>query len=149
MPGGAGYNHALVIEGGLTVQSGCSVQSVNNAVENGWKGIYITGEATLEGANIYHALRGITVMNTAQVAVSNCSFIDNYIGIHVYGSRPRIDTCQFTNNQWYGIKEDQGGRPIIVNCGFFGNEVAYYQDGVSEITMDDLNQIPGNSGNHE
>ncbi|MCL6591421.1 MAG: PKD domain-containing protein [Firmicutes bacterium] len=146
MPG-AGYNHALIIQGGLTAQSGCSFQSANNAVENGWKGIYITGEATLEGANIYHALRGITVMNAARVTASNCGFIDNYIGIHVYGSRPRIDTCQFANNQWYGIKEDQGGRPIVVNCGFTGNEVGYYQDGVSEISMDDLNRIPGNIGN--
>ena len=148
IPGDTGYNHALIVHGSLTVQTGTSFISVNGTVENGWKGIYITGEAALDGANINHAIRGITVMDTANVTVSNCSFMDNYIGIHVYGSHPRIDHCQFTNNQWYGIKEDQGGRPMVLDCGFTGNEVDYYQDEVSEITIDDLNKIPGNSGNY-
>jgi parallel beta-helix repeat protein len=147
IPGETGYNHALIIQGSLTVQSGTSFKSVNGTVENGWKGIDITGQATLDGANIYHALRGITVMNTANVTASNCGFMDNYIGIHVYGSKPRIDHCQFINNQWYGIKEDLNGRPVVTYCGFTGNEVNYYQDQVSEITIDDLNRIPGNGGN--
>lgn len=147
IPGDTGYNHALIIQGSLTVQSDTSFKSVNGTVDNGWKGIYITGQATLDGANIYHALRGITVMDTANVTINNCSFTDNYIGIHVYGSKPQIDHCQFTNNQWYGIKEDQGGRPVVTHCMFTGNEVNYYQDQVSEITLDDLNRIPGNGGN--
>ena len=149
IPGDTGYNHALIIQGSLTVQTGASFESVNGTVDNGWKGIYITGEATFNGASIYHALRGITVMNTAKVTVNNCRFTDNYIGIHVYGSKPVFDHCQFTNNQWYGIKEDLGGRPVVTQCGFTGNEVDYYQDQVSAITLDDLNQIPGNGGNHD
>jgi parallel beta-helix repeat protein len=149
IPGETGYNHVLIIEGSLTVQTGATFKSITGTVENGWKGIYITGQATLDGVNIYHALRGITVMNTANVMVNNCSFTDNYIGIHVYGSKPRIDHCQFTNNQWYGIKEDRGGWPVVTHCGFTGNEVNYYQDQVSEITIDDLNRIPGNGGNHD
>jgi hypothetical protein len=144
----SGYNYALIIQGSLTVQSGASFDSVNGTVANGWKGIMVTGQATLDGATISHATRGITNMNAASVSVGNSSLIDNDIGIHAFGSNLQINNCQFINNQWYGIKEDQGGRPVVTNCGFTGNEVDYYQDQVSEITMDDLNLIPGNSGNH-
>ena len=143
-----GYNNALIIQGSLLVLNGASLDSVSGTVESGWKGIIVTGRADLNGTTISHALRGISIGSIANVTVTNCSLIDNYVGIHVYGSNPLITNTQFTNNQWYGIKEDQGGKPLVTNCGFSDNEVDYYQDQVSEITIDDLNQIPGNSGNH-
>jgi hypothetical protein len=143
-----GYNNALIIQGTLNVQNGVSIDSGNYNLQSNWKGIIVTGQAELQGATITHALRGLLIGNTAYVTVTDCNFIDNYVGIHVYGTNPVITGTQFTDNQWYGIKEDQGGKPVVTNCGFSENEVDYYQDKVTEITIDELNQIPGNSGNH-
>jgi parallel beta-helix repeat protein len=160
--GDTGYFNGLVINGSLEVRAGAVFDAVNRDTGeglianfgngsggDGWNGIRIGGNAIINGATFRHAFRALFVHGTGNVTVNECIFEDNYVGIHVYGSKPQINQCQFTNNQWYGIKEDQGGRPVVTLCGFSGNEVDYYQEQAAAITIGQLNQIPGNGGNHD
>jgi hypothetical protein len=52
----------------------------------------------------------------------------------------------FKNNV-YGIKEDESGRPVVKGCRFSGNGVDYYHLELTEISMEQLNGMPGNEGN--
>lgn len=159
--GDTGFFNGLIVKGNLEAQPGVVFDAVNRDTgeglitgfgdgsgNDGWKGIIIEGNAGLNGVTFRHAFRALTVYASGKAKVDNCIFEDNYVAIHVYESQPLINNCQFINNQWYGIKEDRGCRPVVTNCGFSGNEMDYYQDGAAEISMDELNQIPGNRGNH-
>jgi hypothetical protein len=154
-PGVEGYDIALIIHGTLTVGNNVSFDSKDGTLQKGvisnrWKGIRIEeGQASLDGAIIKHAERAIAIKTSNSVAITNCTLDENYVGLHVYQSSPTVSNSHLANNQWYGIKEDQGGRPIVTGCGFRGNEVDYYQDQVTEIDIEALNQISGNSGNYQ
>lgn len=146
-----GYNHKLTVKGTLLAEAGNSpttFRSVNQNVANGWRGIYITGLAVLENTVIQDAMRGLAIMDSANVIVANCTFQGNYAGIHVYGAAPLVRDCTFMDNVWYGIKEDENGRPTVIGCGFSNNYIDYYDDDLTKITMKQLNAITGNSGNH-
>lgn len=160
--GDTNYFNGLIIKGSLEVQTGAVFDAINRETgeglivnfgdgsgDDGWKGIIIEGTALLDGATFRHAFRALAIKDAAQATISNCIFEENYVGIHVYGSHPVIDNTQFINHLWYGIKEDQGGRPVVTNCGFSGNEMDYYLDRAAEITINELNRLPGNSGNHD
>jgi hypothetical protein len=153
-PGIDGYDIALIVYGTLTVGNNASFDSKDGVLQNGvvsnrWKGIRIEGgQASLDGAIIKHAYRGISVKTGNTVNLTHCTLAENLVGIHVYQSSPTIQNCHFTQNQWYGIKEDLNAHPAVTGCGFGGNEVDYYRDRVTEITIEDLNQISGNTGNY-
>ncbi|HEX3046588.1 MAG TPA: PKD domain-containing protein [Bacillota bacterium] len=160
--GDTNYFNGLIIKGQLEVQPGVVFDAVNRDTgeglitdfgdgsgDDGWKGITIEGNASFNGVTFRHAFRALAVFSTANVTVTDCTFRDNYVAVHVYGSAPQVYSSQFINNLWYGIKEDLSGRPVVIDCGFSGNEVDYYQDQVTEITIDQLNRIPGNRGNHD
>ncbi len=140
---------ALNVEGTLTIQGGTQNVTFSSAIgtPDCWKGIYIKGQGNLEGVIIQHAIRGITIVDGANVSVSNCILQNNKVGIHVYGVKPMISNTSFLNNIWYGIKEDSGGRPNVINCLFSGNGMDYYMEDLCGITMENLNEVEGNYGN--
>ena len=131
-----------IADSGRTVSFGSS-----NGQVNSWKGIYLEGQATLEGVIIRDAERGLTVVNGSTASMSNCIFQNNQAGLHVYWTSPTVWNCSFLDNSVYGIKEDEGGRPVVKDCTFSGNGMDYYSEKDTDLTIDEVNQIPGNSGN--
>ncbi len=154
-PEGSGYNHQILIQGelvaGITDGSSNEVVSISmvEAGTGNWQGIHVEGTANLTNVVIEDALRAITVVNQAELKLIDSTVSDNVIGVHVYGTRPTIERTLFKNNSRYGIKEDQGGRPIVINCIFDDNWIDYYHQKLSRITMDELNNLEGNSGNRQ
>lgn len=144
-----GFFHAIIIEGNLIADGGSEGIIFVSALgePSGWRGIYIEGEAVCSNVAVYHAERGVSVMDNALVEIVNCTFEDNFTGIHVYNSQPVIRSTLFTHNLWYAIKEDAGGRPVVINCTFSGNRRDYYHRVFTSITIDQLNEIDGNAGN--
>jgi parallel beta-helix repeat protein len=143
--------YALTISGNLTIQGADQKIVFKSAAGqvNAWQGIHITGNAVLDGITVQEAVRGISVTNGATVSLSNCIFQNNQAGLHVYNSQLTVTNCSFLNNSLYGIKEDEGGRPVVVDCVFTGNGINYYHDILTDISIDELNQLDGNSGNRQ
>lgn len=147
--GGANNCPALIVKGNIIAEAGAEFSFVDESVEAGWKGIYVEGEAVFEGITVMNAQRGLTIVDDANVLVNNCIFRSNNIGIHVYANKPVITKTLFQDNFWYGIKEDAGGRPKVTDCRFVGNSVDYYSQVLTELTMEQLDEIDGNSGNYK
>lgn len=134
--------NGLIVEGSLNIESGATFTTL----QSGWMGIIVSGSAGVTGANISLAERGMAILANATATINGCTFSRNFIGIHAYASQPVIANCTFWDNV-YGIKEDESGRPAVTGCGFITNEVPYYHETLTRITGEQLNQIPGNSGN--
>lgn len=145
IPGETGYNHALIVRGTLNAGTGTSFTSVTGT-PGGWRGILVEGEAILDGVTIGHAERAVAALDGSNVTLKNCIFENSLAGVHAYGASPLIDSCLFRNNV-YGIKEDEGGRPVVKGCRFTENGVDYYHLELTEISMEQLNGIEGNSEN--
>jgi len=135
----------LDVAGELTAGQGAVFYSVNKTT-TGWKGIYVTGRATLEGVTVVNAERGLVIDGTDFI-INQCVFRENYLGVHVINSRPLIKNSIFENNTWYGVKEDKGGSPILTECIFVGNRRNYYHQTMTSISIDQINGLPENSGN--
>jgi hypothetical protein len=140
-------NSSLIVQGSLKIQGGRF--SAASGATGGWNGIYLEGTANIDQVTIEDAIRGISAVGSASITISNSILKLNQVGLHVYGTRPEVRNCSFQENSLYGIKEDEGGRPLVISCSFFGNGMDYYHETLTEITMDELNQIEGNSGNHK
>lgn len=139
---------ALNIKGSLIIQGateGVIFRSANGA--DRWLGILVEGTATLDRIIVQDALRGLTTVHGATVTVTNCTFQNNQVGLHAYDATPEVRNSSFINNSLYGIKEDEGGRPVVVGCRFSGNSINYYHEVLTEISIEELNQLDGNSGN--
>jgi hypothetical protein len=141
----AGYG--IQVKGSLKITGGGVTFRSTGGQVNDWQGIYLEGEAALNGVTIRDAERGLTVVSGATAALTHCIFQNNQVGLHVYGTTPAVNDCSFLGNTLYGIKEDEGGRPAVKGCTFSGNGMAYYSETDTEITIEELNQFPGNSGN--
>lgn len=139
----------LDIKGTLNItDSGRTVSFASSSGQAGsWKGIYLEGQGALDGVTVKDAERGVTVVGGATVTLKNCTFRNNQAGLHVYGTAPAVSGCRFLENTLYGIKEDEGGRPVVKDCTFSGNGMDYYSEKDTDLTIDEVNQIPGNSGN--
>jgi hypothetical protein len=143
-------NVKFVIEGTLKILGDETDRAVFEANENSlaaWQGIYVTGTADIQYADIKNALRGVSAVNGASVTITNTSFINDRVGLHVYNAHPTVTGCRFERCQWYGVKEDaipQGGpRPEVKGCVFTQNGYDYYHDRLRDIDMDKLNEING------
>jgi PKD repeat protein len=145
VPGETGYDHALIVRGTLNAGAGTKFTSVTGTA-GGWKGILVEGEANLEEGAISYAERGVAALDGAKVSLEGCVFEYNLAGVHAYNCNPEIGSCVFKNNV-YGIKEDESGRPVTKDCRFSGNGVDYYHRELTEISMEQLNGMPGNEGN--
>lgn len=136
------YQNGLIVKGTLNIETGVTFTTV----QIGWMGIIVSGTAEVTGAYINLAERGLAILENAAVTVDGCTFAQNFAGIHAYASHPAIKNCTFRNNI-YGIKEDEGGQPTVTSCVFTSNEIPYYHETLTKITIDQLNQILGNNGN--
>jgi hypothetical protein len=114
-----------------------------------WKGITISGHATIDHINVKNALRGVSVLTGATVTIMNTKFIHNQVGLHIYNDLPVVTGCRFEQCLWYGVKEDaippSGDRPVVRACVFTQNGYDYYHDRLKNITMNKLNEINGNT----
>ncbi len=136
---------SLIVKGALNMQGG--KLSAANGTTDGWNGIYIEGTADISGVTVEGSVRGITIIESAQVTIEGCIFRGNKVGLHVYGCKPTVNNCSFLDNTIYGIKEDEGGRPLVIDCRFTGNGMNYYHETLTDISMEELNGINGNRGN--
>lgn len=139
---------ALLVNGILTADTG-AVFGRAAASTTAWKGIAVTGTATLTGTEVREAQRGLTALPGSTVTVTGCVFKENTTGVHAYGSNPQIGSTAFRDNERYGVKEDAGGRPRLTGCLFGGNLYDYYGETDAVISVGKLNTINGSSGNAE
>jgi hypothetical protein len=148
---GQSADHALIVQGTLTVSGGATgaVFRPASGIAGSWKGIRVEGTATLSQATVLKAKRGLAVLTGASVSVSNSTFQENLVGLHACGGEPQVSNSSFCNNSSYGIKEDDGGHPVVTGCLFSGNGMDYYHQTLTELTMVELNNQEGNSGNHQ
>lgn len=152
----SGYNQGITVESGgiLSVDGGVTFRSATGQTE-GWGAILIKGQTSIgslagESVVIANADRGIAVDQGGSATIANTTFMQNVTGLHVVGSTSvKLDSCTLSNNSLYAIKEDAGGRPVIVNSAFSSNFHNYYQWDGGVIGIDDLNMLNGllNSGN--
>jgi hypothetical protein len=155
-PGQTGYGNALTINGILKAEASESqpiaFTLAGGATLDGWKGITITGQASLDHVAVHEAQRAITTVGTDNVTILNSTISNNYTGVHVCGGHPAISGTIFTSNTLYAIKEENGW-PIVTDCIFTGNGIDYYHDTLTKITLEQLNGLPGRgnggNGDHE
>jgi hypothetical protein len=140
-------NIKIIVDGAL------NTNGTNILFQSGsyWSGIIFENNSSgvINGITVKNALRGISIVDNANVFLSDSIFDSNDIGVHVYGTIPNINGSTFTNNAIYGIKEDGGGIPVVKNCVFNNNGIDYYDEVNTEITIDELNDKPQNSGNRK
>ncbi len=120
-----------------------------------WQGIVIAGSAEISHCEITNAKRGITCANTAlnAVTIGSTTFTNNLAGLHSYNSMPIVGSCMFTDNAWYGIKEDNPlseAHPKVTGTVFNGNGYDYYHSKLKNISITKLNEINGpDAGNRK
>lgn len=153
LPGTGGDQPQLLVKGELVVGNSADTSAppveirLAEAGQGHWEGIYIEGRAELNHVVLEDAIRAITVVNQARVKVLAATISNNLIGLHCYQARPTVEQTVFKNNSRYGIKEDQDGRPLVINCLFTNNGIDYYHQELSRLTIDEINSLAGNSAN--
>ena len=149
------YGSSLYEPGGLTVDTGGTMQSGDNVIfersdtfSSYWTGITLKGTGVFTNLSIREALRGLTVYSGSEPGeISGCDFAGNRIGLHVFKDGLVVDGSTFTDNLYYGIKEDGGASPVVTECDFFGNGYDYYDSNLTVLDIEELNGLDGNSGN--
>lgn len=114
-----------------------------------WSGLFIRKTALVDEIDylvVSNAERGLILENQDTI-INNSSFIDNGIGIHLADSSPKINKCTVNKNKFYGIKEESGSRPVVLDSLFSSNGNDYYHHLFTNISIDRLNSLDGNSGN--
>lgn len=147
IPGDTGYFHGLIVHGSLVVEGDGAAFTSITGEKGGWRGIEVSGRAQLDGVAIRHAERGVAAFDSSVVNIDNTLLEDNKVGVHVYNAKPTIRNTVFQNNLWYGIKEDEAGRPVVTGCRFSENTIDYYHETLTEISIEQLNQLKGNHDN--
>jgi len=144
-------NYGIIkVFGKFTVNGG--VLKGSGFIPGSWKGIIVegSGDCYLKGTAIENAQQGVVVKSGAQVTIEECILKNNLIGLHAHGGMPVIRNSHFINNEWYGIKEDAGGRPQEIRENVFsGNAHNYYHEGLGVISINHLNTLSGSWGNVE
>ncbi|MFP4662158.1 MAG: Ig-like domain-containing protein [Halanaerobiales bacterium] len=152
--GADGYENQLLINGTLGIGEKDNQEQnisfyLDNSISGNWQGILINRNAEIYNLNIQDAFRAVTVTENANLLVNNSIFSNNMIGVHVLGVSPEIKNSQFINNHLYGVKEDAGGCPLMIENYFKNNGMNYYHHQLARYTMDELNNLDGNSGNYQ
>ena len=151
-----GYGSIRVESGGSFETFGTSAGDIRFGMGPGettgpgsWRGIEVFGAATLSGVTIQDAQRGISVREGGSVLLETTLLNGNEAGLHIYRGEATVNACDNTNNELYGIKEDELGayEPVITNTRFSGNGYDYYEDDYGLLSMEKLNEKTGNSGN--
>jgi hypothetical protein len=140
---------------GLLVDSGGTLNISDNVLlhpfsgqTGGWGTILVSGTATVGQADITGADRGLTANDGSVVSLTNTSLHGNAIGLHVLGTSVTTATgLTIVNNSVYGVKEDNGGRPILVNSTIRSNFRNYYSWDQGLLNIIAVNGLLNNSGN--
>ena len=132
----------LKIEGNLLAED--ASQGIQFASQEGtliWQGIKFQGQGQgrLMGLKISEAERGIAAAGTGELNLSKIVLTNNQIGLHCYSGQITMDNCSFLNNQVYGVKEDHQTSPVLKNCLFQGNGIAYYDETLLHLSSQQLN----------
>jgi hypothetical protein len=114
-----------------------------------WGGVLAEGTLTAKDSTFYKAIQGIALVSSgaANASISGCTFNATNTAIHIVGSIANviIDGCTFNDIVRYAIKEDDKGRPKVINCTFNGE--LYYAWDRAIIDLATLNSLDGNAGN--
>lgn len=117
-----------------------------------WNGIEIYPTATVTGISYLHvseAERGLALFEQ-NVEVQHVTFDRNIVGLHLYQSTATVKDSIFSQNQMFGIKEDIEGNAVVIDSIFRDNRLSpYYDEDITWLSVQQLNQIAGNSGNTE
>jgi len=149
---GAGFGQGITVQGDLQIAGGVTLEP-EAGQSQGWGTILVDGTAeigasgwstvTIEGAD-----RGIAADAGSAVTLVNTTLMKNLTGIQVVGTQDvTITGCNITGNTVYGIKEDSGGRPTVMNTTIKGNFRDYYQWDGGLLTIIQINALGKNSGN--
>jgi hypothetical protein len=141
-----GFDIGLYIDGILNAGAN-SRFFMNTWAQECWDGISLKGNASLDNPTIQNARRGLVVFPQAVLVLAGGSFIENQIGIHIFGSTPVLEGIVFNGNSQYAVKEDAGGNPEVINCIFTGNTFDYYDEEETVMDYSDVNTLTGNYGN--
>ncbi len=112
-----------------------------------WRGITVFGLLSGSGLELREAERALVLRAGGSITLDESVLADNLIAVHLLGGTLALSESALTGNAEYGVKEDEAGIYALVGNAFSGNGVNYYLRGVTQITLDELNALSGNSGN--
>jgi hypothetical protein len=141
--------------GTLVLRPGCVLQPLGwrpeEPVAAGWAGIVVEGTALVEGAIIRGAARAVAALAGSTTALRDALVDGCRTGVHAVGPgvEPVVERTRFSRSTRYGIKEDDGASPIVVDCTFDGNTVDYYDTVLTAVPAGEIDSLePGrNHGN--
>lgn len=143
-----GYEQSLLVDVGATLTHEGNASYLNDDRYGNWKGLIIKGNANLNNLTITGAERAITLDSTAAFSIVNSTFSDNVIGLHLLNAASlSIETSNFKNNMFYGIKEELNMNPTVTNSTFSNNGYDYYDFEKTVIDYLELNELDTNNGN--
>lgn len=127
--------YGIYVEGTLDAPGG-SIFTRAGAPDDFWSGICIksSGTGNINNTNITKALRGVAILYSGSLTLTDSNIEDNVIGIHAYNSNPNITNSVITNNSAYGLKEDGISNPVLTNTQIIGNTLNIY-DSVNTIEL--------------
>lgn len=143
-----GYDQRILIEEGASLIHLGQAQYINSNISGNWEGLVIEGAADLNDLTIIGANRAITIDSNQSFNITNTIIKENVIGLHLINSSGVvIDNSQFTHNEYYGIKEESGENPVVINTVFNNNGFDYYDFRKTVINYEELNHTDSNYGN--
>lgn len=142
--------YKVIVYGRIFIEGTAQSPVVIGANTTTWDGIRLINAepgSAIRYAEIYLATSGL-VISESDLAIENCLFKGNRIGLHILKSAPAVNNCIFEENLIYGVKEDDNATPTVSNCKFINNLVVdYYEDKSGIIDMKKLNGFGDNTGN--
>ena len=143
-------DYQFIVYGRILSEGTAQQPVIIGAETTTWGGIRLISAdpgSTLQYTQIYAAIAGLVVAES-DLTVEECLFAHNRIGIHVLNSAPLLKRCILQENLIYGVKEDNGAAPTIVDCRFIKNlTIDYYEDQLGIIGVEQLNELGRNKGN--
>lgn len=143
-------DYKIIVYGRILIEGTIEQPVLFGMETNIWGGIRLINAdmgSTLQHTQIYAATVGL-VAAESNVTVEDCLFAHNRIGFHVLNSVPILKGCIFQENLIYGVKEDDGAAPTVINCSFINNHtIDYYEDQLGIISIDQLNELGHNKQN--
>ena len=132
--------------GTLLVQDGAALGA------GPWGGLRIAGTCAIAGGAsgvlISGAVQAVAVDVSGSATIAGTTFLGNLVGVQSLSPNVNIQSCTFSENTGYAIKEESGGQPKVLNCTFVSNAYAYYQASTGTvIDATGLNGLGSNSGN--
>lgn len=131
------FNNSSISISGLLVSNSNTLFKKGDEHSELWKGLIVEnsgngllgGKAEISGSTIRDAIRGVTVIGSGSLAITDSIITNNVIGIHAFECNPTITNTVINNNSAYGIKEDGICSPVLTGISYSGNTIDYYETG--------------------